>query len=183
METSEHYKKLHFQMNLFYRDTTQDVCTLKPTSLEEGRVSRRQKHCRSCVGRGDRVRRFVCAFLSGVCGVLGGKEVVVSGRGGVDLRGLGFLSSLLLSGRPRRASRRPLRAVRPEQLGKNCFHLVSHTQQSGQNSVHNISLGFMQEHFQPVILNLLGLQLDFAAPLKLVRFKCFRIKYKVSGEI
>ncbi|XP_005936446.1 putative ATP-dependent RNA helicase TDRD12 isoform X2 [Haplochromis burtoni] len=38
VETSEHYKKLHFQMNLFYRDTTQDVCTLKPTSLEEGRV-------------------------------------------------------------------------------------------------------------------------------------------------
>ncbi|XP_063333501.1 putative ATP-dependent RNA helicase TDRD12 [Pelmatolapia mariae] len=38
VETSELYKKLHFQMNLFYRGATQDVCTLKPTSLEEGGV-------------------------------------------------------------------------------------------------------------------------------------------------
>uniref|UniRef100_I3JWX0 RNA helicase n=1 Tax=Oreochromis niloticus TaxID=8128 RepID=I3JWX0_ORENI len=38
VETSELYKKLHFQMNLFYRGAKQDMRTLKPTSLEEGRV-------------------------------------------------------------------------------------------------------------------------------------------------
>lgn len=54
-------------------------------------------------------------FHSGVCGVLVSDEVVVSGCGGVDHRGLGVVSGPLRPGRPRRATRRPLRRVRPEQ--------------------------------------------------------------------
>uniref|UniRef100_A0A3Q0T232 RNA helicase n=1 Tax=Amphilophus citrinellus TaxID=61819 RepID=A0A3Q0T232_AMPCI len=37
-ESPEHYSKLHLQMNLFYRDPTLDVHSLKPTPLEEGQV-------------------------------------------------------------------------------------------------------------------------------------------------
>uniref|UniRef100_A0A3Q0T222 RNA helicase n=1 Tax=Amphilophus citrinellus TaxID=61819 RepID=A0A3Q0T222_AMPCI len=60
-ESPEHYSKLHLQMNLFYRDPTLDVHSLKPTPLEEGQVS-----------------HWICVcFPSGVRGVLGGDEVVV----------------------------------------------------------------------------------------------------------
>ncbi|XP_032378783.1 putative ATP-dependent RNA helicase TDRD12 [Etheostoma spectabile] len=53
-ETTDQYDKLQTQMNLFYHDVTQDLCKLKPSTLEEGQVcvvywSVRKLWCRAVV--------------------------------------------------------------------------------------------------------------------------------------
>lgn len=90
-ETVEQYRQLTLQMNLYYQAATRGQ---EPPVLEQGQVP-----AWGLQPAGPHLCSPV--FPPGVCGVLVGGTGVVSGQGGVALRGLGVPHGQLPAGGPR----------------------------------------------------------------------------------